>query len=208
MGLIINNKYMFFRNLICAAGLVCICLHFQSCNEKSSESEIGDSGYILSPQLKKIGSFDSLSFNSVPVMLSDVKFKATKTAHNYSNNLTIKIPEKNDLVFGSSIRIQPDTIKLLSDSSVFLEKMPEYAPVKEMATKLQNSESFSYFDKLQGLKQSFVPCMLADNSGNLWFGTHGGGLTRYDANNFRRSQPKYLDRNRRCRIVENREIKK
>ena len=184
MGLIINNKYMFFRNLICAAGLVCICLHFQSCNEKSSESEIGDSGYILSPQLKKIGSFDSLSFNSVPVMLTDVKFKATKTAHNYSNNLTIKIPEKNDLVFGSSIRIHPHTIKLLSDSSVFLEKMPEYAPVKEMATKLQNSESFSYFDKLQGLKQSFVPCMLADNSGNLWFGTHGGGLTRFDAYNF------------------------
>ena len=34
------------------------------------------------------------------------------------------------------------------------------------------------------IKFFFVPCMLADNSGNLWFGTHGGGLTRFDAYNF------------------------
>jgi ligand-binding sensor domain-containing protein/signal transduction histidine kinase len=175
---------MFFRNLICIAGVVCICLHFQSCNEKSSGYEIGDSGIILNPQLKKISGFDSLSFHSVPVMLTDVKFKAEKAAPNFSNNLSIQIPKKNDLVFGSPFKVQPHRIKLLSDSSIFLLKMPECVPVKDMATKLQNSESFSYFDKLQGLKQSFVPCMLEDNSGNLWFGTHGGGLTRFDANHF------------------------
>lgn len=73
---------MFFRNLICIAGVVCICLHFQSCNEKSSGYEIGDSGFILNPQLKKISGFDSLSFHSVPVMLTDVKFKAEKAAPN------------------------------------------------------------------------------------------------------------------------------
>ncbi len=68
--------------------------------------------------------------------------------------------------------------------SPFLAGIPEVVIAKEAYTKGQNPHNFSSFGKLQGLKQNHIFCLLEDKSGNLWFGTLGGGVSKYDGKSF------------------------
>ena len=43
-------------------------------------------------------------------------------------------------------------------------------------------KSFVNYTTNQGLSNNRVSCILEDKSGNMWFGTNGGGLSRYDGN--------------------------
>ncbi len=61
---------------------------------------------------------------------------------------------------------------------------PETVTAKEAYTRDQNSQNFSSYGKMQGLKHSIVNCMLQDKFGNLWLGTAGGGITKYDGQIF------------------------
>ncbi len=62
--------------------------------------------------------------------------------------------------------------------------IPEVVIAKDPAVKDQNPGNFSSFGKLQGLNNAYIFCMLEDKSGNLWFGTDGGGVARYDGRSF------------------------
>lgn len=62
--------------------------------------------------------------------------------------------------------------------------IPEITLAKDRASKEQNPYSFSAFGKLQGLKHNVISCMTEDSKGNLWLGTLGGGLSRYDGKYF------------------------
>ena len=44
---------------------------------------------------------------------------------------------------------------------------------------------FTYYSTSQGLPVNNVICSAADNIGNLWFGTGGGGVSKYDGKNFK-----------------------
>lgn len=44
------------------------------------------------------------------------------------------------------------------------------------------ARSFTTFTVDHGLTSNLVRCMVEDHLGNLWFGTNGGGLIRYDVN--------------------------
>jgi ligand-binding sensor domain-containing protein/signal transduction histidine kinase len=66
----------------------------------------------------------------------------------------------------------------------FVAGMPEVVIARDAGTKDQNAQNFSSFTKLQGLKSGVITCMLQDKSGNIWFGTYGGGVSRYDGKNF------------------------
>ncbi|MEO8759374.1 MAG: two-component regulator propeller domain-containing protein [Bacteroidia bacterium] len=48
----------------------------------------------------------------------------------------------------------------------------------------QGSPHFTTYGTEQGLALSSVRCSFADKSGNLWFGTYGGGVSRYDGKSF------------------------
>lgn len=61
---------------------------------------------------------------------------------------------------------------------------PEITQAGEMAVKDHDPASFRYFSKLQGLKHNVVRCILEDRKGNLWFGTDGGGVSRYNGSQF------------------------
>ena len=62
--------------------------------------------------------------------------------------------------------------------------IPEVTITKDASIRDQNPQSFSSYGKLQGLKHGVVPCMLQDKVGNIWFGTGGGGLCKYDGKSF------------------------
>ncbi|HSA04512.1 MAG TPA: two-component regulator propeller domain-containing protein, partial [Tenuifilaceae bacterium] len=44
--------------------------------------------------------------------------------------------------------------------------------------------SFTNYNTEQGLALSSVACSFMDSQGNLWFGTYGGGASRFDGKNF------------------------
>lgn len=48
----------------------------------------------------------------------------------------------------------------------------------------QNPIGFKFFDISQGLNSSYISCMLQDKNGNIWFGTKGGGVSKYDGSEF------------------------
>ena len=75
-------------------------------------------------------------------------------------------------------------IEITAKDSAFAAGIPEQVIVKDPAVKDLNSQNFSSFSKLQGLKNSNDFCMLEDRSGNLWFGTDGGGVSKYDGQSF------------------------
>ena len=64
--------------------------------------------------------------------------------------------------------------------SPFVAGIPEVTLAKDPHINDNNPHSFSSFSKLQGLKHDVIRCMLQDKSGNLWFGTSGGGVSKYE----------------------------
>jgi len=66
----------------------------------------------------------------------------------------------------------------------FAAGIPEVVIAKDAFIKDQNPANFSSFSKLQGLKHGHIRCMLQDKSGNIWFGTAGGGVSKYDGKSF------------------------
>ncbi len=73
--------------------------------------------------------------------------------------------------------------KVLAIERPVLAGLPEVIPVKELASVDQNLENFSSFNKLQGLHNTNIQSIIKDRSGNLWFGTNGGGTAKYDGQN-------------------------
>ena len=62
--------------------------------------------------------------------------------------------------------------------------IPEVVLAKDRGSKDQNPFNFSSFGKLQGLKHNVINCITQDSKGNLWFGSYGGGVTKYDGKYF------------------------
>ncbi len=52
------------------------------------------------------------------------------------------------------------------------------------AMREQNPIGFKFFDIAQGLSSSYISSMLQDQGGNIWFGTKGGGVSKYDGTDF------------------------
>ena len=68
--------------------------------------------------------------------------------------------------------------------SHFVAGVPEVTIAKDPHIQDNNPHSFSSFSKLQGLNYGVISCILEDKFGNLWFGTTGGGVSKYDGQYF------------------------
>ena len=66
----------------------------------------------------------------------------------------------------------------------FIGGMPIVETAKDAYIKDQNPQNFSTFGKHQGLNYNSIHCQLQDISGNIWFCTYGGGVSRYDGKSF------------------------
>ena len=70
--------------------------------------------------------------------------------------------------------------KVSASASHIVVGTPEVVIAQDATSKDQNPKNLSSFGKLQGLKHGLINCMLEDKDGNLWFGTDGGGASKYD----------------------------
>lgn len=83
---------------------------------------------------------------------------------------------------GTDTFLLPKTIVAIG--KIIPAGIPKSTVAKEAAVKDQNPANFSFYKTLQGLKHNYVRCMLQDNRGNLWLGTHGGGVSCYNGKYF------------------------
>lgn len=81
-----------------------------------------------------------------------------------------------------------DTFKLppveLAIATTNFTGTPEVVAAKEASVKDDDPDNFSSYKILQGLRQPLIRCMIQDRSGNLWFGTYSGGVSKYDGKFF------------------------
>jgi ligand-binding sensor domain-containing protein/serine phosphatase RsbU (regulator of sigma subunit) len=61
---------------------------------------------------------------------------------------------------------------------------PKSTPALPLRMKDNAIANIQYLDVDQGMSSSYVQCVLEDKSGNLWFGTSGGGVSKYDGESF------------------------
>jgi signal transduction histidine kinase/ligand-binding sensor domain-containing protein/DNA-binding response OmpR family regulator len=98
------------------------------------------------------------------------------------------IPGKNDFYSYTLINSTGDTIPtgvpIPVKGKVVPCKMP--VPVEALRPRLRENARISvkYLDVEQGMNSSYVTSIIEDSKGNLWFGTTGGGVSRYNGVSF------------------------
>lgn len=72
------------------------------------------------------------------------------------------------------------------NTSAKVVKCRQPLPVKAQAPRFKDAavSDIQYMDVDQGMSSSFIKSVLTDKKGNLWFGTNGGGVSRYDGKTF------------------------
>ncbi len=99
---------------------------------------------------------------------------------------TVKIGEGNqDFVLTNSTGDTiPTGIPIPVKGKVVIAKQPTPKKALPPAFKDAAIANIQYLDVDQGMPSSYVLCALEDKSGNLWFGTWGGGVTKYNGSSF------------------------
>jgi ligand-binding sensor domain-containing protein/serine phosphatase RsbU (regulator of sigma subunit) len=78
--------------------------------------------------------------------------------------------------------IRPKTVK--ASPRIVPCLAPKTTVALSPAMREQNPIGLKFFDIAQGLSSSYISCMMQDANGNLWFGTKGGGICKYDGTDF------------------------
>ena len=117
------------------------------------------------------------------------KVKGTKPKELYINsfrNFRIGVDtSKNVLVNSQGKRIKTNTpLSLIG----FSTKIKEPKPIKSKNAVIDNETSWNIkcLDINQGLSSSYIYTIVEDRREDLWFGTYGAGVCRYDGVNFTR----------------------
>ncbi|MBU1717957.1 MAG: PAS domain S-box protein, partial [Bacteroidetes bacterium] len=82
------------------------------------------------------------------------------------------------------VEVNPTTGDTLSHPPTPNHSAPIIVPALPPRYKDNAIANLKYFDVDQGMISSYVLSILEDKSGNLWFGTWGGGVSRYDGETF------------------------
>lgn len=171
------------------AFLIITCILF-SCTEQAEQRRtsvntpeiVPAAGYVLPP--------DSVDAPKVTVALKPLVINAHSSHIVLANTNVHPRGKPKTVPAGVPFVTTPgnDTFQLPqaipATDSCFMAGVPETVIAKEAYTRDQNSQNFSSYGKLQGLKHGIVSCMIQDKFGNLWLGTSGGGASKYDGQNF------------------------
>ena len=119
--------------------------------------------------------------------LENVKFNLPIISEAHTNIKTSETPIK--IKVSNPVIKEPGTYStqfpkvVLCRDSIIIPGIPKTVIVKDPASREHNSQNFSTFGKLQGLKHGTIRSLLEDSFGNIWIGTDGG-VSKYDGKTF------------------------
>ena len=166
-----------------------IFLFLFSCKQEQEQEHITTTPKTLLIKPYKVPG-DSVTEAKVVIAGKPVEIKTGKPIIVPTNINVHAFEEPESSVYRSPDRFTPGVDTFLLPKTVKAVEhlipagIPETVIAKDAYTKDQNPESFSFYGKLQGLKQSNINCMMQDKIGNIWFGTFGGGACKYDGRTF------------------------
>ena len=72
----------------------------------------------------------------------------------------------------------------VAEPKVMPARIPDFFPAQKPYSRETNPYSFSFYTRLHGLQHDDISSLTQDARGNLWMGTYGGGVIRYDGTYF------------------------
>ena len=170
--------------------IILVTLSFISCSSQKSDDQSSTISAITTEEKEYKANYDTILKPQVvpsgkPNIVSIVKPKVFFIKSNTQLSgqpKRIKINKLNEIVPGKGSYELP---KSVTSSGVCVKAgKPEIILAKDPYIKDHNPQNFSNYSKLQGLKQSLIRCLLQDHIGNLWIGTLGGGVSKFDGKFF------------------------
>lgn len=121
------------------------------------------------PELLKLGKPFSIPANTDVVPVSEL------TSVEASKVLPVRTPGKDTLSVARILSVNP---------SVVLCRQP--VPVHALSPRFKDGaiSDIQYLDVDQGMSSSMIKCVVSDKKGNIWIGTNGAGVSRYDGRSF------------------------
>ena len=183
---------MQFRRISSLAS-VCILLALATgCNCAPDPAPIEIYEVKTIPVHARIVSPDSSS-HPVVISIDESKLKRSLLPNPQSRRTNLNIT-KVDTPLMKLIH-EPEKIWLGSDTFQMPEVVPaipvivnarQPVPVNSLPLRMKDAASYNiqYLDVDQGMNSSYIWDIFEDNSGNIWFATDGGGVTRYDGKTF------------------------
>jgi ligand-binding sensor domain-containing protein/serine phosphatase RsbU (regulator of sigma subunit) len=162
------------------------------CNRVSEISNAEDHEPKSIPVHARIVSADSSQHPTV------IPIDESKLRHSELIPVQARFANMNEVPAGDPIirtLTQPRKIELGSDTFKMPEVVPatpvvvnakQPKPVNSLPLRMKDGASYNiqYLDVDQGMNSSYIWDIFEDNSGNFWFATDGGGVTRYDGKSF------------------------
>lgn len=133
-----------------------------------------------------------------PDLSSLKKFKAHPNRKEIQENLLptfkvdesklnkIKLGEGNQdfVLLSSTGDTIPSGIPITATGKLVKAKYPKPTNALSFSSKEGANTNIQFLDVDQGMPSSYLYSSLEDNKGNLWFGTQGAGVAKYDGENF------------------------
>lgn len=124
--------------------------------------------------------------NLTPILVNETELK--KIPFTLSSNSPLSLNMPWDGSGNYIINLAGDTIatgKLITTKGKTVSSSyPETTTALALRMKDNAICNLQYLDVDQGMSSSYIYCSLQDRSGNLWFGTAGGGASKYDGKTF------------------------
>ncbi len=96
---------------------------------------------------------------------------------------TIEYTNLCKITIGKDSVLFPKIIKSPILKSV-IAGMPETVDSKDFYNRTNNFENYNCFNNNLGNKSEIVRCIIQDKNGNIWFGTDGDGVSKFDGKSF------------------------
>jgi two-component system, sensor histidine kinase ChiS len=182
-------------NFLCFSGfrmniLILVAVFgFPSCQNKIKKPEGFITSFVNADTLD-LKTYDSGSFSkpeSLPLPDFERIYPTITTSHEIAGRKIHDLkPAIVDAGAPEIIEIQamkPPVIQK-AEPSIIRAGIPVHTDAREPMIKFINPYSFSFYTRTQGLNQDDISTIVQDSAGNLWIGTYGAGLVRFDGTYF------------------------
>jgi ligand-binding sensor domain-containing protein/serine phosphatase RsbU (regulator of sigma subunit) len=169
--------------------LVALVIGCSGTQENSSDTEVP--AKVIPAQVRVVSPDSSMNPVIIPLDWNKLNHSGIPEHQAMRTNMNVvplKMPEVLNIITPQARIMGTDTFDLpetvVAKPEIVIAQQPK--PVNSLPLRMKDGASYNiqYLDVDQGMNSSYVWDIFEDQSGNLWFATDGGGVTKYDGKSF------------------------